>query len=96
MTHLVVVYQRKIDKIESEIDKKTRELAEIIEFAAIPEETLEAEIEELLERQEIEQKNYDQTISKIKRRHDVSVKNTNVRMDRIINAAEKVACEVIL
>ena len=86
--------QNQIEKIETEIDLKSKELLEIYEFGMIPDQVLIEEKNVLL-RQLAEIKAYYSTrAAKVITRHDACVKNTNIRCSRIINAAEDNASAV--
>ena len=69
-------------------------MIEFVEFGKVPEIQLESEVAYWKSIQKEANDLHDKKLSKLSKRHESSVKNTHLRCERVINAAEDIACEV--
>ncbi len=89
-----VELQQQIEVLEARIDKKNQELSSIIEFKQIPEATLIRERMVLREKLVAIHEKYGTQKEKLLKRHDAVLKNSQIRMERIINAADTCEADV--
>ena len=69
-------------------------MIEFVEFGKVPDSQLEKELSYWIKVQKDAIDLHNKKLSKLSKRHEASIKNTHLRCERIINAAEDIACEV--
>lgn len=80
--------------MEAQIENQRKELESLYEFLNTPEDVLRGEVDLLRGIQKDDHDIQSRMIAKLQGRHEASVQNTHMRCEKIINAAEDIACEV--
>lgn len=93
---LFIAHQNRIIYLEQQIVQRGNDLIEFIEFGKIPDDQLQVEIASWEEKYNNLNEAHQEKLSKMAKRHEISLKNTQIRCERFINAAEDIACQVIL
>ena len=93
---LFIAHQNRIMYLEQQIVQRGNELIEFIDFGKVPDDQLQEEIASWEEKYNNLNEAHHEKLSKMAKRHEISLKNTQIRCERFINAAEDIACEVLL